>query len=192
MKQLVDFLPVLVFVGLYVFSDIYVATAGLMLAAAGQILLFKIRHWPISRQMWVVFWVAIISGSLTLIFQNKLFIQWKPTIVYWVMASALVGSRLIGKGDAIRNAFGKVLELPDRAWVPLTYGWASGMLLAGIANLYVAYGFDEETWVTYKLVSSFVLPVILSVASIAYLSLTGQLPEEATAANTEPPEETKS
>ena len=178
MKQLVDYLPVLAFVGVYVFTDIFVATAALMASAVAQLAVFKWKRWPISRQMWVVIWVALVSGALTLVFQNKTFIQWKPTIVYWIMAGAIVGSRYVGKGDHIQKALGKMLVLPQRAWAHLTWGWGAAMVLAGGANLAVAYEFSEEAWVTYKLVSAFAIPILLTVASVVYLAASGQLPEE--------------
>lgn len=178
MKQLVDYVPVLVFVGVYVFTDIFVATGALMGSAVVQLGVFKWQGWPISRQMWVVIWVALVSGALTLIFQNKTFIQWKPTIVYWIMAGAIVGSRYVGRGDHIQKALGKTLALPDRAWAHLTWGWGVAMVAAGGANLAVAYGFSEPAWVTYKLVSAFAIPIVLTVASVAYLAASGQLPEE--------------
>jgi intracellular septation protein len=178
MKQFVDFLPIIVFVGVYVMSDIFVATAALMITAAGQIALSKLKGWKISRQMWIVFYVALGSGTLTLVFQDKTFIQWKPTIVYWIMAVALVGSRYFGRGNYIQQTFGKMLTLPARAWGHLTWGWAAAILLAGAANLYVAYEFSEAAWVTYTLFSAFVIPIVLTLASVGYLMATGQLPDE--------------
>ena len=177
MKQLIDLLPILVFVVIYVLGDIYAATAGLMATAILQIIIFKFNGWEISRQLWIVFAVALISGSLTLIFQNKLFIQWKPTIVYWLMGIGLIGSRLVGDGTAIQRSFGKVLELTDHAWRTLTFGWSVVIIIAGFVNLYVAYNFQESAWVTYKLISSLILPVILTVGSFIYLRFTNQLPE---------------
>ncbi len=177
MKQLIDFLPVVAFFGVYLVADIYVATVALMLAAAAQVVFFKLKSWPITGQMWVVFWVALGFGALTLAFRDPLFIQWKPTIVSWIMALAIVGSRFIGKGDYIQRALGKVLILPPRAWRTLSWGWAGAMLAAGFANLYVAQGFSEQTWVTYKLVSAFGIPILLTTASVLYLTATRQLPE---------------
>ncbi len=179
MKQLIDFLPVLAFFGVYLATDIYLATIALMVAAALQVAFFKLRSWSINRQMWVVFWGAMVFGAMTLAFRDPLFIQWKPTIVYWIMALAIAGSRLVGKGDYVQRALGKALVLPQRAWRALSWGWASAMAVAGVANLYVAFEFSEPVWVTYKLVSAFVVPVLLAIGSIGYLTATGQLPAEA-------------
>lgn len=178
MKQLVDFLPVIAFVGVYVFTDIFVATAALMATAVLQFVIFKVKGWPISRQMLVVIWVALISGGLTLALQDKTFIQWKPTIVYWIMGAAIIGSRYVGRGDYIQRAMGKMLVLPEPTWARLTFGWGAAMFLAGVANLAVAYGFSEQAWVLYKFVSAFGIPLLLTLGSVAYLAATGQLASE--------------
>ena len=173
MKQLVDFLPVVAFVGVYVFTDIFAATAALMACAVAQVAFFRLTRRPISGQMQLVVWAALVSGALTLAFQNKTFIQWKPTAVYWIMAAALVGSRYLGRGDYIERAFGKALTLPARAWTHLAWGWAAAFAAAGAANVFVAYEFSEGAWVSYKLVSAFALPVLLALASGAYLFAAG-------------------
>ena len=178
MKQLVDFLPVIAFVGVYVFTDIFVATAALMATAVLQFVIFKVKGWPISRQMLVVIWVALISGGLTLALQDKTFIQWKPTIVYGIMGAAIIGSRYVGRGDYIQKAMGKMLVLPEPTWARLTFGWGAAMFLAGVANLAVAYGFSEQAWVLYKFVSAFGIPLLLTLGSVAYLAATGQLASE--------------
>ena len=176
MKQVIDFLPIIAFVGVYIFADIYAATVALMVAATAQVGIFKLKSWPVTTQMWVVFWVAIVFGGMTLVFRNALFIQWKPTVVYWAMALAIAGSRFIGKGDYVQRLLGKALMLPDRAWRTLTWSWAAAMVAAGFANIYVAYEFSEATWVTYKLVSGFALPILLVIGSVGYLAASGQLP----------------
>ena len=177
MKQLVDFLPVVAFFGVYLATDIYMATVALMVAAAAQVAFFKLKGWRVTGQMWVVFWGALGFGGLTLALRDPLFIQWKPTIVYWIMAVAIGGSRFVGKGDFVQRALGKVLALPAAAWRTLCWGWAAAMALAGVANLWVAYQFSEPTWVAYKFASAFAIPILLTVGSFAYLAASGQMPE---------------
>lgn len=176
MKQIIDFLPIVAFFGVYVVTDIYIATIALMAAAALQIAVFKLKAWPIPGQMWLVFWVAMVFGTMTLAFRNPLFIQWRPSVVNWLMAIAIVGSRFVGKGDHIQRLLGKVLTLPERAWPALTWGWAFILAISGAVNLYVAYRFSEQAWVAYKLASAFVVPVLLVLGSVGYLAATKQLP----------------
>ena len=176
MKQLIDFLPVAAFFGVYLVADIYYATVALMIAAALQVGFFKLRGWRVTRPMWLVFWGAILFGTMTLVFRNALFIQWRPSVVNWIIALGLVGSRFIGTGDYVQRAFGKVMVLPDRAWRTLTWGWAALFATSGGLNLYVVYHFTEGAWVTYKFASGFVMPVLLVASSVGYLAATKQLP----------------
>ena len=176
MKQFVDFLPVVAFFGVYVLTDIYTATTALMIATALQVGYFKLRGLRVTGQMWLVFWGAMIFGTMTLVFRNPLFIQWRPSVVNWVMALTLVGSRFVGTGDIVQRLLGKMLVLPDRAWRALTWGWAAMFVASGTLNLYVAYNFSEEAWVTYKFISGFVVPILLVGGSVAYLVATKQLP----------------
>ncbi len=178
MKQFIDFVPILAFVLAYVVSDIFIATAALMVAAVGQVIVFKVARWEISRQMWIVLAVALVAGTLTLVFRDKAFIQWKPTIVFWAIGGAVLLSRAFRQGDLIKKMMQNVIDLPDRAWQMLTWIWGGMYIVAGFANLFVAYGFSEETWVAYKLVSGFGLPIILLVVSGLYLSKTNQLPSD--------------
>ena len=176
MKQIIDFLPVLAFFGVYIAADIYAATVALMASAVLQVAFFKLKGWRVGGQMWMVFWCALVFGAMTLAFRDPLFIQWKPSIVYWAVAIGLAGSRFIGGGNHVQRALGKAVTLPDRAWRTLTWAWAGGMALAGVANLAVAYNMSEAAWVAYKFGSAFVLPVLLVLGSFGYLAATGQLP----------------
>ena len=56
MKQLFDLLPVFAFFGVYLATDIYMATVALMVAAAGQVAFLKLRRQPVGGQTWLVFW----------------------------------------------------------------------------------------------------------------------------------------
>ena len=78
MDQLKNFLPLIIFVAAYVAYDIYVATAALMIAVTLQVGLYLLLKKPLSMELKLTFWVGMVMGSLTLFFQNELFIQWKP------------------------------------------------------------------------------------------------------------------
>ncbi|GIS69238.1 MAG: hypothetical protein CM1200mP9_00590 [Gammaproteobacteria bacterium] len=43
----------------------------------------KLYGWKISAMIGLFFWLAMIFGGMTLVFQNVVFIQWKPTIFHW-------------------------------------------------------------------------------------------------------------
>lgn len=169
MKQILDFLPVTFFVIAYFYSDIYVATSILMLAMVGQILFVYLKYKKVSKQLQISFFVIMIFGGLTLSFQDKTFIQWKPTVVNWFFAIALICSQIFGEKNLLERMLGEKLKLPVEIWRNLNTGWAIGFLISGLLNLYVAYNFSEATWVTYKFVGGFVITSIYIFITIIYL-----------------------
>lgn len=177
MKQFIEFVPIVVFVIAYYLSDIYYATAALMIAVTLQVGALRLAGREITHQLRVTFWLSLVFGGLTLVFQDKTFIQWKPTILNWLLASALIGSHFFGQRNLVERMLGTQLELPSRAWAHLNVGWAGGFTLAGVLNLYVAYNFSEAFWVNYKLIGGFGLTFIYVLATLAYLAATGNLQE---------------
>ena len=177
MSQLLDFVPIVLFVAVFFLADIYYATAALMIAVSAQAGIYLLLKRPLSRELKLTFWVSIIFGSLTLIFRNELFIQWKPTIVNWGLCGSLIASHFIGQRNLIEHLFSKQLTLVEDVWVKLNFGWAFGFFLAGALNLLVAYNFSMEFWVSYKLIGGFALTFTYILITMAYLAKKGMLPD---------------
>ena len=178
MNQLFDFLPVALFVIVFFLSDIFLATGALMIGVSAQVALYWALKKPISRELKITFWASMIFGGLTLIFRNETFIQWKPTIVNWILSAGLIGSHFFGRKNALQHMLGKQLTLIEAVWVKLNFGWAFGFFLAGVLNLVVAYNFSMEIWVSYKLIGGFALTFTYIMITIAYLSKKGYLDED--------------
>ena len=187
MNQLLDFLPILIFCAVFFAADIYWATGALMVAVTLQVALCKLLRKPIGRELMLTFWASLLFGGLTLALRNETFIQWKPSIVNWLLAALLLGGHLLG-GNPVRKLLGRQLQLPDRGWVRLNLGWALGFFLAGVLNLLVAYNFSMEFWVAYKLVGGFALTFCYIALTLIYLYRLGLLrpPLESDAAHPAP------
>jgi intracellular septation protein len=177
MNQLLDFVPVALFVIVFYLSDIFYATAALMIGVTVQVLVYLALKRPVSRELKITFWASIIFGGLTLAFRNETFIQWKPTIVNWALSAGLIGSHFFGRRNALQRMLGKQLTLHDQVWVRLNFGWAGGFFLAGALNLVVAYNFSMEIWVSYKLIGGFALTFVYILLTIGYLAAKGYLEE---------------
>lgn len=178
MNQLLDLAPVLIFVVVFFTTDIYYATGALMAAVIVQVGAYLLLKKPVSRELQLTFWASLIFGGLTLAFRNETFIQWKPTIVNWLLAGSLIGSYYVGKKNLIEQLLSKQLTLVDEVWTRLNFGWALGFFIAGALNLIVAYNFSMEIWVTYKLVGGFALTFIYIVITMLYLARKGFLDSE--------------
>lgn len=179
MQQLLDYIAILAFVIVYFFSrDIFLATGVLMAGVSFQVGLYWLLKKPIGNELKVTFWACMILGGMTLILRDETFIQWKPTIVNWLLASALIGAHLVTRTFLMKRMLGQVLVLPDDAWVVLTYGWALGFAAAGGLNLWVAYNYSMDTWVTFKFVGLLVINILFLISTFAYLYSRDLLGEE--------------
>lgn len=177
MNQLLDFLPVAVFVLVFFLTDIFYATGALMIGVTVQVLAYLALKKPLSRELKITFWASMIFGGLTLIFRNETFILWKPTIVNWLLAGVLIGSHFFARKTALQHMLGGQMELHEAVWTRLNFGWAAGFFFAGALNLVVAYNFSLEFWVSYKLIGGFALTFLYILATIGYLAAKGYLKE---------------
>lgn len=152
MLQLVEFLPVLVFFMVYQWTDMVTATVALMVSMS----LFSLIEWMIrkklARSRLLALALVLVFGSATVLTRNALFIQWKPTILQWILAVVFMGSHFVGGGKVlIRRLMESNVALPEAVWIRLNLAWVGFFLMSGGLNLYVAWSFSEETWVRFKL-----------------------------------------
>ena len=175
--QLVEFVPILVFVAVYYAFGIFYATAALMATVTVQIAFLKFSKRTISGQMKFTFWLSLIFGGLTLILHDRTFIQWKPTIVKWAMAGLLLGGHF-ARRTFIERMLGHQLKLPAPVWARLNFGWALGFFVAGALNLYVAHNYSEAFWVNYKLIGGVLITLFYALLTAAYLGFGGYLADQ--------------
>ncbi|MFK7913975.1 MAG: inner membrane-spanning protein YciB [Pseudomonadales bacterium] len=187
MSQLLDFIPIALFVIVYFTMDIYWATGALMVAVSLQVATYWLLKRPIGNELKLTFWASMIFGGLTLWLRDETFIQWKPTVINWAMGAVLLITQLIGKGNLIKKLLGAQLTLPEPVWARLTTGWGLGFLLAGALNLVVAYNFSMDFWISYKLIGGFAITFTYLIITMVYLSRGGYLDQlDPEAAGAEP------
>ncbi|MGI9322997.1 MAG: inner membrane-spanning protein YciB [Pseudomonadales bacterium] len=178
MKQLIEFIPIALFVGVYFTTkDIYLATALLMAGIAIQVAYEYWHDKTISKRTQFIFWVALLAGGATLIFKNQMFIMWKPTIVNGLFGVALLASQYIGRENLLQKLMGDHVNFPSQVWRNLTLGWSAGFFFAGALNLVVAYNFSTDFWVAYKLVGGMGLTIFYLIVTFVYLIAGGYISE---------------
>ena len=163
MKFLFDLFPVILFFAAFKLYGIYTATAVAIVATFIQIVWTWFRHHKIENMQWVSLVIIVIFGSATLILKDEIFIKWKPTVLYWVFTSALIISHTAFKKNLIRTMLGGKISLPEKIWVNLNLSWATFFALMGVINLYVAFNYPTDTWVSFKLFGSTGLMLIFVV-----------------------------
>jgi intracellular septation protein len=184
MKQIAEFIPIALFFIVYQFDGqsvsllgwtyhfdgIYSATAVLMIATVLQVVFtFALTRKLEKRLMWLTAAVLIFGGA-TLFFHNQMFIQWKPTIFNWALALAFGLSQFIGDKNLMQRTLGSQIQLPKPVWTRLNLLWTANFLIVGGLNLFVAYGFSESTWVSYKMYSAIGFTLALTILTAVLIS----------------------
>jgi len=172
-KLLFDFFPIVIFFAVYKYTgNMITATAVLIPASIIQVAYSYWRTRKIEKMYLVTLALVVVLGGATVIFENKAFIQWKPTIVNWLFAAAFLGSQFIGKKNILQRMMGSQLELPQAIWSRLNYMWVSFFVFSGAINLYVAFSgqFSEEAWVNFKLFGMLGLTLVFIILQGIYLT----------------------
>ena len=170
MKLLIDFFPIALFFIAFKFAGIYVATAVAMLATLVQIGWLYFKYGKVEPMQWISLGIITVFGGATLLTHNDTFIKWKPTILFWLMGCILIGGQLLMKKNFIKSLMSAQLSLPDEIWQKLLWSWAVFFTVKGGLNLWVAFNYDTDTWVNYKLFGSMGLMLLFVLGQGVYLS----------------------
>lgn len=184
MKQLLEFVPIALFFIVYqldgetlsiagwthTVDGIFTATAVLIAATFVQVVIASFMARKLEkRSAWTLVAVAVFGG-LTLALRDQTFIQWKPTIFNWALAIVFGAFHFIGDRNLMERTLGAQLQLPKAVWARLNLLWMANFALVGALNLWVAYGFSESTWVSYKLYSAIGFTLVLTVITALMVS----------------------
>ncbi|HXH03151.1 MAG TPA: septation protein A [Candidatus Competibacteraceae bacterium] len=170
MKLFFDFLPVVLFFIAFKFAGIYVATAVIMLATLAQVGWSWWREGKVEKMPLVTLALVLVLGAATLWFQDETFVKWKPTLVNWLFALAFLASHYLGDKPLVQRLMGRELTLPDPIWLRLSWAWIAFFVSLGVTNLFVAYQFDTDTWVDFKLFGMLGLTLAFVIAQGFYLA----------------------
>jgi intracellular septation protein len=176
MKFLFDLFPVILFFAAFKVFDIYIATGVVIAATVAQIGWVWHRHGKVDTMLWVSLALVVVFGGATLILHDETFIKWKPTILYWLFAGTLFGSAQFFGKNLIRAMLGQQWNLPEPLWVRLNYAWIGFFAVMGVLNLWVAFNFSTDTWVSFKLFGGMGLMIVFIV--LQGVVLARYLPEE--------------
>ena len=174
MQILFELLPLILFLGAYLYKDIYLAIAVLMVAMPIGFVIKYVRTKTVDKMyMWSTIFLIIFGGA-ALYFRNADFIYWKPTAFYWVVSVAFLASLWIGEKPLVRRFLEMTGELPtdkilDSEWRMLNVVWAVFFALMGIANIYVAYNYSEAFWVNFKVFGLLGLTFVFMIAQGLWL-----------------------
>ncbi len=178
MKILFDLLPILLFFIAFKVSGIYVATGVAIVATAALIGWTWLKTRKVDPMQWVSLGLIVVFGGATIWLQDETFIKWKPTILYWLFAVVFLVSNQFMNKNLVRSMMGHQVDLPAAMWARLNTLWIGFFAIMGGLNLAVAYNFDTDTWVSFKLFGGMGLMLLFVLAQGLYMAK--HLPKEGT------------
>ncbi len=180
MQFLVDLLPVIAFFVAYKLADIYVATGVLIVGVLIQTAASWIRHRKVSPMLLTSAVLVLVFGGMTLMIHDPVFIKWKPSIVNWLFAGAFLLSQYFFSPTIVQRLMGENVTLDDGSWKRLNLAWVGFFIVAGTLNLYVAFRYDEATWVNFKLFGLMGLTLVFALAQGVWIARKAEAAETGT------------
>lgn len=170
MKILSDLFAIILFFITYTLTkNIIWATSVALIIGILQAAFVWVKHKKLDTMQWISLILIVVLGGATIFLHDARFIMWKPTLLFWFGALALIISLITNK-NALQKMLGKEITLPDAVWRKLTYTWVIFLFIMGLINIIVAYNFTESQWVNYKLFGSTGLMVLFFIGQGLYLS----------------------
>tara|TARA_B110000879_G_C11082322_1_gene475393 strand:+ start:687 stop:1241 length:555 start_codon:yes stop_codon:yes gene_type:complete len=170
MKLLFDFFPVMLFFIAFKWKGIFVATAVAIGASMFQVIAHWFLHRRIEKMHLITFVMISVLGGATLIFRDPVFIQWKPTGIYWITALVFLGSQFFSKQTIIQKMMEANISLPDLIWRRLNLAWVMFFTIMGFVNIYVATHYDMNSWVNFKLFGGLGATFVFIILQSIYLA----------------------
>lgn len=176
MHAVLEYLPLIIFFIVNKFADIYWATGSLIITSALQILYYFIKKEKVPTRNWIFFGLIVVFGGLTIFLHDDTFIKWKVSIINGFFTLALLVSYYVFKKNIIKQFLSESISLPDSIWVKLNLAWAVFFAVCAVLNWYVAFNYDLETWVNFKVFGLTGLMFAFSIITI--LSLTKYMKDD--------------
>jgi intracellular septation protein len=173
MQLLLEYLPLAAFAVAYFLGGIYVATTTLMIAMVLSLAVLRVRSGKFPPMLTASTILVVLFGAATLILRNARFIQWKPSIFLWLLAVAFLVSAFVGRQPLaqrlMQSALGEV-SVERRDWQKVNLAWVVFGIVAGVANIVIAYNTSEATWVKAKVFGLTAAMFVFLVAQAMWLN----------------------
>jgi len=184
MKQLIDYIPLLVFFLVWSLDERLVSiggyerTVGGVFSAAEFLLVAStlvygalwLKEKRLDKFQWITFVAVVLFCIPTIVFRNIEFLKWKAPIVNWLFASIFLGSRFIGEKPAIEHMMGHAVPAPREVWQRLNLYWVLYFIVLGAINLAVALLLSEALWIKFKVFGNLALTFGFVLAQMPLLS----------------------
>lgn len=196
----IDYGPLLVFFAVYKFyspdgEGQTLAQVGAMMRGTGAFIVaalvavavskWKLGH--VTPMLMLSTALIVFFGGLTLLFQDPVFVQIKPTIIYIVFAAALLIGFWRGKA-LLKYLLDAAFEgLSDAGWMKLSRNWGLYFIGLALLNEVLRATLSFEAWLAAKLWVFLPLSFLFTITQLPMMLREGLGKEERDEAVTEHP-----
>ncbi len=168
MKQILEFIPLLIFFFCYKQYDLIVATCALVVASLISFTILLLKEKKIVYMPLVSAGVLGFFGFLTWYFQDPIFIKVKPTILNSLLGLFFIIGFFLKK-PILKKMLGEKISLDDNIWLKMTFNWGVFFLGLALVNEYVWRNFSENIWVNFKVFGLLGLTLSFTMLHIPYM-----------------------
>ncbi|MDI9347126.1 MAG: inner membrane-spanning protein YciB [Methylacidiphilales bacterium] len=162
-NTLVEFLPLVLFFVAYKIKGVYIATIVLMLSMVLACLYYKIRTNQCPKMLSYSTLFVVVAGVFTLLFDDPIFLQIKPTVLYLSFAGAMYGMLKFRKKNILQALLSNKINLTKNQWDSVLIHWVFFFLFLGEINIIIAYFFSFDFWVGFKVFGMIILNIFFLV-----------------------------
>ncbi len=171
-KFLCDYLPLIIFIGVYKFSSapdpLIPATLCLLVSSFIALLVAYILTRKIAKMPLISAITLGVFGGLTLISGDDLFIKIKPTLINLLFAVILFYGYFT-KRPIIKHLFGGNLKMPNQAWLTLSLRWGIFFIFLAVLNEAIWRNFTTDFWVNFTVFGVFPISMIFTISQVPYM-----------------------
>ncbi len=158
----VDYGPLLVFLGVYKFyqppeassfgqiAAVIYGTIAFMVAAVIALVFSRLKFGHVSPMLMLSTALIVSFGALTIWLRDERFIQIKPTAIYLLFGVLLIGGWMRGKA-MLQILLEAAFEGVDRkGWLKLSRNWGFFFLVLAVLNYAIVETVSFESWLWAK------------------------------------------
>ena len=151
MAQLLEIIPVILFIITFYIKGMHYATVVIVASSALVTFFAFAFRVKVPKLFWVINTIVLLFGTISLFFNDSTYIKLKPTIVYLISASTVLISALIGK-PILRKGLSHIMEISSiKIWRRNSYFVSLFFVMCAILNEYVRTNYNDAIWIKFKL-----------------------------------------
>ena len=146
----IEFGPATAFLFSAIYFDFFTAVKVLLAATVLSILTSLYRDKKVPIFSLIVSIVVILSGTLTLYFQNPYFTVIEFTLynLFFALAAVIGYAK---DGPIMKFLFGSMFSMTDKGWHILSLRWAGFFVLLAIGNEISWNFYGEQVWIYFRI-----------------------------------------